>query len=1379
MEQDEIDVAKVVRSILQKSEDYVRKQHPKPSSVKFYCRLLSHYDVHLACDICICIDESTHKCGLNTVVHKCSQNQLVLFAKKTAKDGDLLRMRPGGYSPLTTDCICEFVDRHEVCLEKHLCPYPHTDVERDLWKQDYSDAVNIASLVYDLRESSLLVSVIIDHLLKKFSGTFKLVCATCYEESREVNVKRRHVPECKSLKGHHWGKKKLMFENASDRQLIDFDTVDTHDEEHELVSSIIELLSNVTVDDIAAESARLTQAYRSASKSTDEGEQALYNLESDDSDTENEPTYLAKTDKEIFDKDATDVLNIFAFDDDTGDNKDKTSARSRVRGNYYKMWSEEQTEDDLHVVYRCGKITLRGPFAGRCMIDDGELREQNGCEVELRGRVNCGPAFDGDIVRVKVYKKDKNKLSKAGNVESGNSSQLYGTVVEVVKRNIHRTARTFVCTVGRYGGNLMTPLCGTAPKFHIIDTCLLKRYGPKKKDNYVAVYDSKYDNILTLRKTVKLDPCNRKKMLFVVKYLKWENKHKYPLGYVCRILHASCTNEDSQKMLDLMYVQLPFNEDTELEVTAEESEEQKGDVEDTELEVTAEESEEQEGDLKLPVDKREDLCALLTVSIDPPGTKDVDDALSLEESDGKFVVWIHVADVTHYIQKDDMRDVEAQRYLLSFHSSFPRQVLHMLPKKEVEQKYSLLENRRRRAMSVRFELTAKGKVLSSATKGPSPSWIRNNKQLSHEDVQGIIDGYGDIDQDIEQMLIHLHNLATKLRKRRMRDGSHYYEYNREQGVSHTGIADPFDIDQNHDAQRIVEEFMFVTNQHVGQMLRQKFPDCTPFRVQNAPKDKLLESWKRSHGCIVPFSFYFNQFQQHQNAGIAEQLFMLSNCWDAINAAVDLDDVRKVRTIIGSEQLHPLHSIALSTWFDIQEPWRYTCCVDNEISDTTHFSLQTRDYVHFTSPLRRYVDIIAHRLVKADPHQPAPYTYEEVMALCEKMNERKSLQRLHDRHCALLKVASMLQTPIYIPCYVENVNDFSIHLASPYFQTDSPDACRLKFSEMTVSDNPVPCGDSGGKVTLNWSKRYYDTRKSRATNARSDSVTDYVLDSNMFGTTVRPRVWKSMHKAVKGPTEELLARVSCAVQENRLKQHQQQPHDTVVTVQEVTSEMAENKPLVRHHVKFSRDIERGTVLPVQFGARAVKGCLQPVIKLVNLTDEKDICIEHQRDPVDTFASVATKKAKKGTYMSLWEYQIIWQAILKMEAATNAVRNESIVCSHVPVRFIQRNGQIYGTLQLDKEFCDERYISIYRVSEEETHDYMCIRYFLKETRRVKCFGRNVWVAHAGVVSCSRAKGVIELTVKCNCMDSEAPSELFSCTNRYTECTVEFLQRALPDK
>ena len=357
-----------LRIVPQKSGGRVRKRLAKPSSVKLYCNLRSQYDVHLVCDTCIDIPNGTHKCKLKTNVHECSKNRLVLFAKNTTDNGDLLRKRPAGYNPLKTDRICEHVDLNETCLEKQLCPYPHTAVERELWKEDYNDTTSIASLVSDLRESLLSLSTVTEYLCKKFHGTFKLICATCFKESRQIYTKLHHVPQCGSPNRHPWEKsKKLVFEKEEDNQLIDFDDVNIHDEEEqELISHVRALINDVSIDDIADVAARLRQVQRSAmlrtarSATDGEDEHVPYRSESDDSDAEN--NYLARTDEEIFDEDATDVLNDAAFDEDTGDGSGSPSkmVRYHVKGDYYKISAEEQIRlvINCNTVFRIGSRVL-------------------------------------------------------------------------------------------------------------------------------------------------------------------------------------------------------------------------------------------------------------------------------------------------------------------------------------------------------------------------------------------------------------------------------------------------------------------------------------------------------------------------------------------------------------------------------------------------------------------------------------------------------------------------------------------------------------------------------------------------------------------------------------------------------------------------------------------------------------------------------------------------------------------------------------------------------------------------------------------------------------------------------------------------------------
>lgn len=242
--------------------------------------------------------------------------------------------------------------------------------------------------------------------------------------------------------------------------------------------------------------------------------------------------------------------------------------------------------------------------------------------------------------------------------------------------------------------------------------------------------------------------------------------------------------------------------------------------------------------------------------------------------------------------------------------------------------------------------------------------------------------------------------------------------------------------------------------------------------------------------------------------------------------------------------------------------------------------------------------------------------------------------------------------------------------------------------------------------------------------------------------------------------------------------------------EVTSEMYREDLMVKHYVHFIESLKRGTVVPIQWGCECIKGYLQPVIRLFNLTPEKDICIEHRRDPVKCFAEIATNKVL-AQYNSVDYYQFVWLPILAMEAGTKTVSDgDAILCNNVPITLKKSNNDdYYGELKIDLLFCKKRSIKIFTNSkqdEDESNDYICIRYHTRTEKRYRTstesstsFIRNMWVGHAVAKSVSINDGKqVCLKFKIQHFNDKPPPELLSC-NEVKKCTVEFLTKGLPDR
>lgn len=1374
-------------------------QEPRSSSVKLFAELSGRYvSIHLACDMCLVMrDEWTNNVRIGHRRHECRKNRLVVIEKTSPKHlGKLIRVRPWEYKPCQTLNLCESALAGETCFEKQRCPFPHSDVEKSLWQRDFNGEISILHFIEDLDKSSLRVKHLVGYLTKKFSGEFKLFCKTCFVENgrRELNLKVRHVPKCEQ--GHLWKENEILgFQKSAQfaAEVITFEHVDEDpdSDSSELVNCILNLKKfGMIWTDIAEESRRLHQQVVASGVVVNKVEDLSVStdLETNQDECPNKELMDGEKNKSVFDDDVDEVLDPRAFDDDTGDRpgiKDaEKEAETASFDPYYPLLTEENRRNTSSQ-YRQGTIHLVGLHNGICRLKDGT-------NLEISGRMNCGPAFDGDEVLVEIKELKSSGVASSESTENETYSGLVvrGTVVAVLKRNTHRVARTFVCMVDKNRGNLMRPLCGTLPKFHVVDSELERRHGKEKKLGYVAVYRMR-DNGLELEKTVQLNPKSHEEMLFVVKYLKWNAKHMYPLGYVCKIIHCGKDFGASLNVLNLLY-----------EIPARKPEEDCDQCINDYSEFI-----QSERFNAVDQNERQDHRQLLTLSVDPRGCKEVDDALSIvRHEDGSFTVFVHIVDVGHFIQKGDAVDLVAKRRAMSFYPEGSRRPIYMLHSRLATSLLSLLQDQDRYAITVVLEMNSEGEPLKLPL--VVRSLIRNKKQMIYEDVQEIIDSHGEAEPEaaeteIDQSIIYLHRLAKKLRAGRMRNAQYYYDYEIRSFLKPEGIGDPFQVDQYHDAHRLVEEFMILTNKSIAEFLLAKFPwNVVPLRQQGEPNDSRVSDWYSRHKMIRSLSFFFDHFRRRfeDQDGLVdvEELnhssVMLECSWKSLKQAVEKKDANKVRTIVGSEKLHPIHSLALSEWFVIQESAKFAPAS----TKSAHFGLQLNHYTQFTSPLRRFMDIVIHRLVNAAiDDNDAPYSTFEIQELCEKANFRKSMAKSYEKSCTVLKMAGLLVTPFYLPCFIEKFDFFSIHINVPFFQHRKQQQQLIKYSSLAV--NMAPNVDGNKTVALCWEKRLYDTRRNLTQNARMVSSNDelFVLNSELHGKRIGHENWRSMQTAItENETDENLLRrmagVLSAISAERGTQYQ--TGITQNSVKEVTSEMWARLPLVKHHVRFSVLLQPGSVLAIQFGSEVIDGFLQPEVRLINLTNGKDLCIEHRLKPVKCFASVATQKTKQ-RYNDITEYQQIWIPILHMESATNAAASEDpVMCDHIPVKLEHRNRMLLGHLELDAEFCRERHIKLFARSEQEkeTHDYLCIRYHW-ESKYPQSLIRNVLVCHAvalhtDVLSSHSTKSgkkhanvqhrqdKVTLRFRVRKYSSEPPREILEGQQ---DCTVEFLYRTLPDK
>jgi len=557
----------VLGSSSAEAQNHPRRKKEGAASKKVYSYLAQSYIIRLCCDYCIDDqpvvngDLAASSCD-NYYVRirvghtECQENRLVLREKKSDLKDDFswihIRSCPPDFKP--SSGICESFRVGESCRQRNRCPFPHSSVEEELWTKYFShtrngSSITVEGFISDLRYSSLRVRCEVEQMwqvLKKLpAAEFKVICRECWKKVNCEIGKQPHSPFC--YNGHRWNASKKLVLDIGNETIIDLDIgidEDWSDEVRGAVEAIKkcqECMSdlNVTDDELIAEVKRLKQqeeALSTVERKDVSGEHSEIFFNDDDSiagsfcysgiAVDDESQIDVEEDlAEIYDgEDLEDTMTVCSNDLVSSDDE------AYAEEVYYPLKSVAEARELLVLEpnkYKRCTIHLDGPFSAKCrMLDEGFRvpRRQRGKEeevlvssdtddvireVEIRGRANCGPCFDGDEVVVEL--KETKELD-------GDKIIYRGTVIAVLAKKILRKAYTFVCRVDTYHSHLMKPLDGMAPKIHVVNSVLKKKKYYARRNELVAVY-AMIDEDLKLQKIIKLDPRQRRDMLFVVKYV--------------------------------------------------------------------------------------------------------------------------------------------------------------------------------------------------------------------------------------------------------------------------------------------------------------------------------------------------------------------------------------------------------------------------------------------------------------------------------------------------------------------------------------------------------------------------------------------------------------------------------------------------------------------------------------------------------------------------------------------------------------------------------------------------------------------------------------------------------------------------------------------
>lgn len=357
------------------------------------------------------------------------------------------------------------------------------------------------------------------------------------------------------------------------------------------------------------------------------------------------------------------------------------------------------------------------------------------------------------------------------------------------------------------------------------------------------------------------------------------------------------------------------------------------------------------------IQSRKDLRNVLTFTIDPIDAKDFDDAISYQElENGKLSIGVHIADVGHYIREGSPLDKEALKRSNSVY--LVDRVMPMLPEQLSNVLCSLRPLEDKLAFSVLFEFDSSGEILKHWM---GKTVIHSNRRFAYEEVQEIIEGKPD---ELSPIILRVNSIARQMRAKRFREGAlNIVSEELRFVLSEKGDPTGTVLKTSKEAHQLIEEFMLLANKTVAlELTPQKEKGETHasiYRIHDLPDPEKL-------GLLHMFCEKF---------GLTLEIKDLNSAPKAINALLKSIETEPYYPLIQSMVIRSMAKAVYST------------------QNIGHFGLAFKHYSHFTSPIRRYADLIVHRQLFEKTKNGKIIQRPNLEEICKKIsaNERKATE----------------------------------------------------------------------------------------------------------------------------------------------------------------------------------------------------------------------------------------------------------------------------------------------------------------------------------------------------------------------------------------------------
>ena len=441
----------------------------------------------------------------------------------------------------------------------------------------------------------------------------------------------------------------------------------------------------------------------------------------------------------------------------------------------------------------------------------------------------------------------------------------------------------------------------------------------------------------------------------VVKVIQWpDQEHKNIIGAVVDILGKTGENNAEMHAILAQY-NLPYKYPKNVEEAAEK----------IDAAITLEE-----------IARREDFRQVFTCTIDPKDAKDFDDALSIRKMDnGLWEVGVHIADVSHYVREGSTIDKEAYARATSIY--LVDRTIPMLPERLCNFICSLRPDEEKLCYSVIFQMDDEANIKSWHL---AHTVIKSDRRYAYEEVQQIIeDGKG----ENSELLLKLDSLAKKLRDARFKNGS--VKFDREElhfDIDETGKPIKAYFKVSKDANKLIEEFMLLANktvaESIGRVKKGVKAKTLPYRIHDQPDPQKLENLREF---VAKFGY------KVKTAGTKGAITK------SLNALMSQAE--------GTREQNAIETVALRAMMKA----KYS------VHNIGHYGLAFDYYTHFTSPIRRYPDMMVHRLLTKYQDGARSANKDKYEEFCEHCSDMEQISQNAERDSIKYKMVEFMADKI--------------------------------------------------------------------------------------------------------------------------------------------------------------------------------------------------------------------------------------------------------------------------------------------------------------------------------------------------------------------------------